>query len=352
VLFLSGCTWFGGGEKEEKKVVAPGIAPGAPGFETATDLPAGVLAVWSDGSTLLTQKEFDEILELAMKEQPELKGLAEAFMPMLKRNLLNSLVFGKIIERWMKDNKIDQSASYKSRLEKVTNAIKQRVNLEFFSKECEFVPKEKDLRDYYEKNKERIALVTRGGVKAIGVKFDTEDAAKAFLAKAEAKAADFEKLAEGDAKLAGNMQDFHYVNDDSRQIGKILRDKILALKAFPVVKLFKVDDKTFWVVKADERQETKYRAYDELKEGLENEVKQAKTGEAIQKKLEGLKNQYGVKINEEIIMPKQQQQAPRQLDPAQIQEALKRRAEAEEAKKGGAAKEAKKKPFKPVAKAA
>jgi len=306
VLFLSGCTWFGGGAKEEGK-------PQGPAFQTAKDLPAGALAVWADGTPLLTQKEFDEVLDIAMKEQPELQGLAEAFMPMLKRQLFNTLVQHKIIGKWVKENKIDQSAEYKQKMDQVAKAITQKVNVDFFAKRFEYTTTDKDLKEYYDKNKDRVALVAKGGTKATGVKFDKEADAKAFLAKAQAKGADLEKLAEADKK---KVEDFLFVNAESR-ISKQVKDAILAIKSFPTVTLVKENDKTFWVVKATEKQDTQYRTYDEMKEQLENIVKQTKQGEALMGELQKLQQKYGVKVKEDAFMPpKKEASVPAQMMPA------------------------------------
>jgi len=332
VLFLSGCKWFG-----DKKEAAK---PADPTYKT-TDLKEGVLAVWGDGTPLLTQKEFDEVLDFAMKEQPELQGLAEAFLPMLKKNLFNTLVTQKIISKWVEKNNIDKTEEYKAKLKKGIEAITLRINVDYFSKQFDHDPTPADLKDYYEKNKDRVALVSKGGIKAAGVKFDSQADAKAFLTKAKAKIADFEKLAKADEKLAKNLQDFNYVNKDSRQLVKALRDKILALTAFPTVILVKADDNTFWVVKATEKTEDKYRMFDELKEQIENMVRQTKQNEEAMKKLEGLKAEYGVKVDEDAFAPKQQ---------PQMSQMMKKPVPSPASKKGK--KPAAKAPVKPVAKAA
>jgi len=303
VLFLSGCKWFGGAKKEtEKKPVVPKVQ--------AADLQPGVLAVWGDGTPLLTQKEFDEVLDFAMKEQPELQGLAEAFLPMLKKNLFNTLVTQKIISKWVENSNIDQTEDYKKKLQKGKEAITLRINVDYFSKQFDYDPTVADLKDYYEKNKDRVALISKGGVKASGVKFHSQADADAFLTKAKVKGADFEKLAKADEKLAKNLQDFYYVNKESRQLVKALRDKILALTSFPTVIKVKVDDNTFWVVKATEKTEDKYRTFDELKEQIENMLKQTKQNEAAMKKIDDLKKEYLVKIDENAFAPPKKAQMP------------------------------------------
>jgi len=302
VLFLAGCAWFGGGDKKGDEAPVSTVA--------TADLPAGTLAVWGDGTALLTQKEFDEIFDMQMKEQPELQGLAEAFMPVLKKNLFNGLIAQKVISKWIDTSGVSKTPEYADKLKKVIEGITMRLNGEYFLKQFDYNPTAADIKKYYEDNKDRVALVSKGGVKASGVKFDSEAAAQVFLTAAKAKGADFEKLAKADEKLAKNLQDFYYVNKDSRQLVKALRDKILALRSFPTVIMVKVDDNTVWVVKATEKTEDKYRSLDELKEQIENMLRQTKQNEAAMKKLEGLKVEYGVKVDESIFAPNKQPQAP------------------------------------------
>lgn len=304
LVVLSGCKpweWITGKKTDTKKIEDIGF-PVMPGEQTA-DLPAGILAVWGDGTPMVTQKEFDERMEMIMKQKPELKDMQEAFMPMLKAQLFTGLVYTKVIGKWIKENKIDQQEEYKKMLDQFLEEVKIHVNTTFFSKEIEVEPTEADVKDYYEKNKDRIALVSRGGVQAVGVKFKDEKAANAFLDKAKAKGADFDKLVKADPVLKGNMQDFNLVNIQSRGIDRKLVKNILDIKDFPSAVLIKVDDKTFWVVNATSKEEAAYQPYSEVKENIYNMVKQTKQGEATQKRLDELKAKYGVKVKEKAFMP-------------------------------------------------
>jgi len=303
VLFaISGCGWFGG----DKNEAGPAI-PSMPGV--AVDIPKGALAVWGDGKPMVTQKEFDERLDVIMKK-PELKGVSEQLLPMLKAQLFTGLVFTKIIDKWVKENKIDKLPEYKKMLDQLLDEVKIHVNTSFFSKELDVEPSDADIKKYYEENKDRIALISRGGVKAMGVKFGDEKAALAFLEKAKEKGANFVKLVDADAKLKENMQDFNLVNKQSRGIDKILVEKILEMKKFPTVEMIKVGDKNVWVIKATEREKEAYKPYKEVKETIYAIVKQTKQNEVTQKKLDELKAKYGVKIKENAFMPPQPKKLP------------------------------------------
>lgn len=291
VLVLAGC---GFGPKGDKKVEAAGQ-------KSAVNMPEGVLAVWADGSSMISQKEVDEVLALAMKEQPELQGMNAAFMPMLKQNILNALVQHKVIEKYIEENKLNETAEYKSKLEQFVKSIKQKINVDFLAKEFENIAAtEKDNKEYYDKNKDRFAVVSRGGVKAAGVKFDKETDAQAFLAKVAGKVAEFEKTVKADVKLAKMLQDFNYVSAESR-LEKALVDGILTAKV-PGVIIVKVDDKNIWVVKVSEKKESQYRSFDDIKD----QIKQMRQGEALMNKLTELQKKYGVAVKENAFAPKQE----------------------------------------------
>jgi len=360
IVLLSGCKpldWIksklGGDKPSTVQKVEMGKLPQDAGSATlapstnTVDLPAGMLAVWGDGSSMVSQAEFDAKLALLMKEKPELKDVAEAFLPMLKAQLLTQLIYLKVIKKWAEENKVDQLPEFKEKLEQILNAAKEHLSAEFLAKELSVEPTSSELKDYYEKNKDRVALISRGGTKAIGVQFEDEAAAKAFLDKA--KGAKFDKAVE-ESKLKEKMQDFNFVNRQSRGIDRILVRKIMDIKKVPATELIKVNDKTFWVVNATEKKDAEYQPYAEVKDTVEAVVKQTKQGELMQKKLEELKAKYGVKVKEKAFMPPTQQQA---MIPPQIQEeAMKQAAAQQEGKEKTNIANTENKDVKPVTKAA
>jgi hypothetical protein len=130
-------------------------------------------------------------------------------------------------------------------------------------------------------------LISRGGIKAVGVSFDKMAAAQDFLAKAKASK-DITKAAQA-AQLSKNVQDFKMVNDQSVGIDSALRDKILEIKKVPAVELIKLSDNKIWVVSATEKEEAKYRPFEQIKSGLEQLVKREKSNEVFEQELNKLK---------------------------------------------------------------
>ena len=302
VLLLSGCGTTDKASVSKTKAVA--------------SMPGDVLATWSDGTPVVTQGEFDEMFEFVLKGKPELQNLPEAFLPMVKTQLLNSIVSQKILDKWVADNKVDQTKEYKDEYKMVLFNARMAANVSALAKTLDLAASEGDFRAYYDENKEKIALIAAGGVKAEGVRFNSEAEAKDFLAKA--KSGGFDKLVQADANMKKNLRDFQYVNDKSR-INKTLRDAILAIKRFPSVMMVKESDKAFWVVNATEKTEAKYQPYEALKAQIEGSVKQTKQQEGLMKKIDGLRDSYGVSIKERVFMPEQPKepgQGPQTMMPA------------------------------------
>jgi len=321
VVLLSGCKpldWIKGkmgGQKanpaaQVKQVGAAAVVAGTPG-----EVPAGMFAVWGDGTAMVTEKDFNDKLNMFMKERPELKEMSQAFMPVLKSQILTALLYNKIIGKWIKESGKDKSAEYMTMLNQVIENIKDRINAEFFARAHEVVVADKDKKDYYEKNKDRF-LGTRGGVKSSGIKFADKAKADAFATKAKAKGADFAKLAKAD-KL--EVEDFDFVNDQTRGMDEALVGKIVKMKV-PAVTVFEIADKDgkkiFWAVKATEKQKTSYKKYEEVEATIDAQLKQTEQGKALQKKLDELKTKYGVKVNEKAFAPPKMPMVPQMAPPA------------------------------------
>ena len=184
------------------------------------------------------------------------------------------------------------------------------LNTKYFSQEHPVQVADAELQEFYDKNKDTMPdlLISRGGTKAVGVSFDKEDDAKAFLAKVNAAKGDVKKAAD-DAKLSKNYRDFKLVNKQSVGIDAVLRDKVVELKKVPATELVKAGDKSIWVVRATEKEEVKYRPFDQVKAGLEQYVAREKRMEAFEKEISRLKQDYNVVVNEGYLKAQEEKLA-------------------------------------------
>ena len=294
VLLLSGCNWFG-------KKESAGVTDKTGAKEVVS---GDVVIATMGGKPVLTVKEFEERFEQLLAGQPQLRAMLQ-YMPDLKVDVAKSLVSQTVIDKFIEEGGIDKQAEYKNDLEQARNQAQKIVNVKYFRNVCVKPVTANDVKKYYDEHKDEHPelLLSRGGVAAVGVSFDKEADAKAFLAKVAGKhAEDFKKIAESD-KLGAKVRSFGFVNAQSLGIDTALRDKIVAFKK-AATEMIKLNDKTFWIVNIGAKEETKYRPFDEVKAGLEKFLASRKMEEAMEQKLEELKGKYDVKINEEILKSK------------------------------------------------
>jgi len=302
LVTLPGCLdWFGGGKK-----AAPAVKKSPAKGETsqAKDVVKAEAPVAEDGSkvlitmagkSLVTEKSLQEEIERLAGSSPELKE-AMAFMgPQIKHMIADQLILRAVIGRYIDERGIDKQDEYRKSLECVMAHARDSVNQQFFVKDIKASASEREVRDYYNKERERF-LVSQGGRKTKGVQFDTEALAKAFLRKVKSSGNDIVKAAQGEDGLAEKVRDFGLVHEDKIGIDPTLRTKILEVRgsAIPGAEVIEVDENTFWVVSISGQEEKKYRTFDEVKEQLKRILDEQAVAEASTKKLDSLKEKYGI----------------------------------------------------------
>jgi len=294
VLLLSGCNWFSS-EKTEK-------APGA----LNTNVTSGEWVVKIGNEIAVTPQQLQEEFNLLLEEKPQLKAMLP-LMPNLEQDVAKSLGSGKVIARYIKDNKIDQKLDYIAKRDRFLRTADQMLNLEFFKEEFPVKQlSDADAKKFYEENRDSMqgALISKGGVTVYGVSFDKKDDADAFFNKVKGiKNLDLKKVAQ-ENKLGDNFKDFNMVNAQSFGIEAVLRTKILAMKKFPKVEILPIGDKTFWVVHATGKKDPQYRSFDEVKDGVKNVAQQTEQVKQLQNELEKLMKKYDVQVNEDYFRSK------------------------------------------------
>ena len=294
VAFLPSCDWLKG------KI---GLNKDA---SNAVEVQEGEMVLATvDGKPLLTSGEFEKQFKNLIETHPY--GAMLAQMEGLDRRFFDGLVGQKLMTRYIEENGIDKTPEYKQQLD----ALVQMLNARFF--QMKHTPKvtEAELKAFYDQNKENMpeAVMSRGGVNAVGVSFAKEADAKAFLEKAKGNGAAkgnatfFEKLAK-DAGLGDKYRDFKMVNAGSPGVDPILRDKIVALSKFPALEIIKASDNTWYVVYASSKEAQKYRSFEELKSAIEQRLTAKKQEEAMEKAVDQLKKDYKVEIKEEYFAKK------------------------------------------------
>lgn len=307
LVMLSGCDWFGA-----KNTNGSGTMTSSEAVKTDVPQVKGEVLLSMDGKTLLTVPEFEEEMAQFLDLQPQYKQMM-AFMPDAEYQIFSNVKSERILDEWARKNKLTERLDFKRELEKIERLGKRQLAVKYFIEAHPVSVPASDVRKFYEENKTVYPdlQVSKGGVTAKGVKFDTEDAANAFLDKV--KGGDFEKVAKDEKQTVKN---FKNVSDKSLEVDEAVRKKLVGYKTFPaaaeVVKAKDKDKDVYWVIKAQSKEEAKYVPFDEIKDKIEEFLKEQKKGEMFMKELEKLQKELGITEHKEYFDRKKKEREAEQ----------------------------------------
>jgi len=252
-----------------------------------------------ENEPIITQASLEKEYQQLLQDQPQIAQM----LPLLggkeglEERLVTALTDRNVLRRWVADNKIDTQDEYQKEYERVVATVTDMLNMKYFNKQNQVVVAEKQVNEFYDQNKTSMPelLVSQGGVKAVGIKFDSKAEADAFLKKAKEKKSDLQAAAK-EAGLKDKIEDFRLVHAQSIGIAPVLRDKICAIGKCPTLDVFKIDDKAYWVVKASAKEDPVYREYAQVKDQLKRFLEEKEREKVVTAQMDQLKKQYNVKI--------------------------------------------------------
>lgn len=309
LLALSGCDWFGA-----KKISDSASVASTESVKTDVAQPKGEALLSINGKVLLTVPEFEEEMAQFLDLQPQYKQMM-AFMPDAEYQIFSNVKSERILDEWANKNKLNERADFKKELEKIERLGRRQLAVKYFIDAHPVSVPASDVRKFYDENKTVYPdlQVSKGGITAKAIKFNTQDAAKAFVDKVSAAGADFEKAAK-DENLT--VKNFKNVNDKSFEVEDAIRKKLLELKKFPssveVVTAKDKDKDIFWVVIAQSKEEPKYVPFEEIKGKIEEFLKEQKKGEMFMKELEKLQKDLNITEHKEYFDRKKKEREAEQ----------------------------------------
>jgi len=298
ILLLSGCNplkWFSGDKTEKASDM----------MEKGVDV-SGNWVVKVGDKVVVSLQEFQNDFNALLDEKPQLKAM-RPLMPNLEQDFAKGLSNYQAILQYVEENKIDQTPEYLAEKARMTRAVEQMLNQKFFAEAFPIAQlSDADAKKFYDEHKDSLQgiLISRGGVAARGVSFDTKADADAFYKKVKGvKNLDLEKVAK-EQKVDSNYRDFDMVHAQSFGLDPVLRPKIVALNKFPRTDVLSVGDKTFWVVHSSKKEESQYRSFEEVKEGVKQVAQQTEKAKHLQAELDTLTEKYNVQINDGYFQEK------------------------------------------------
>jgi len=273
-----------------------------------------------EGKTVVTEKSLEKAFQQLLQEDPRVAQMIPLMggEEVLKDRIVQALAEQKLMKRWAMDANLAQNAQFQSDRERMIDQIDYLLFDKYFKTNFKASVSDAEVKRFYEENKDKMPelLVSRGGVRAKGIKFESQEKAQEFLAKVNAAQQDLDKAAQ-EAGIAKDVQDFHVVNNQSVGLAPALRDKIMEIKKFPSVEVVKVDDKAFWVVKAMSKEETVYRKYDEIKDQIRGYLEGQKQEQMVSQEKDKLRKKYTLKVEKTFAQPGATEEESITIEPAQ-----------------------------------
>ena len=265
----------------------------------------GEVLVSIKGKPVITTDTLAVEKEKFFKSNPQFADALRHMNPKeFERNLLEGLIGQCVADEDIISNKIHESERYKTELKEIQKTMERMLNAKFFNEKVTVSVSDAEVKAFYDQHKDKMqgVLLSPGGNLAQGIEFANAADARAFLAKAK-MIKDFQKAAVED-KLTGKIKDFKLVNAQSIGIDEVLRDQIVATKTVPTIEMIEANGKS-WVVAVTAKEEPKYIPFEQIKDRLKPQFEQNKRVEILEKRINELRKEYGVTVNEEYFRPEQ-----------------------------------------------
>lgn len=258
-----------------------------------------VLASLKSGKALVTEEDFKAKIAQQLKASPYTANMSVDSIPLpAQRKFLDEIVNVELIAEWGVNENISSSAAFKKEFDEAVAALKKSLIAKRFVEDLQksITVSDEEVRQDYNKNKSRY-VKTPGGVLLSAVQFGSKSEAQQFFAAVKDKPAAFATVAK---KQDLKLREFGRVSKDAQGPARVreeLRDAALALKKFPGVELVKLDN-DFWVICGSDKQTASYYELAEIEGQLKNMLQANRFNEVLEKRLEGLKKEYPVEVNE------------------------------------------------------
>ncbi|MDR3549930.1 MAG: peptidylprolyl isomerase [Candidatus Babeliales bacterium] len=249
---------------------------------------------------VITKESFEKEFEQLLEENPHLISVLHE-IPDAKNNFLAGMINQMVVDTWIIENKIDKKTEYQIEMNRMMNSVKRMLNTKYFGLQHSVQVTSAEIAEFYEKNKDSMPdlIISHGGIKAVGVSFHKKADAKKFLAKVN-KTKNIKKTADA-AKVSENFCDFKVVNAQRLDIYPELRDKIIATIKVPSVEIIHIG-KTFWVISATEKVDTRYRSLEQVKDGLEKYISKEKRMKLLDTEITRLKTGLNIVVSEDVLL--------------------------------------------------
>jgi len=259
---------------------------------------------------VIKESEFLSSLNQMIQANQYFRGASAESLPKeLQRKFFDQLATQALIEKYSVKNSIEKDPEFIKAYEETEKLLKRSLMVQMFEKKLYDGIKvsDEDIQKHYAENKDRF-VKSAGGVLVAGARFDTDEAAQAFLAKAKADVNAFDKLVK-DEKGA-KFRDFGRVSKEAKNpqydvVPGPIKDTALGLTKLPAVDKVKVG-KEYWVIKAWDKKDAEIFDLAEIKQHIEAMLKNNLFKDALDKQLQDIKGDFKMTVNEDYFKEKAQ----------------------------------------------
>lgn len=271
---------------------------------------AGDTLVTIDGKVVLTSNEFDAKLLQKLQSHPQTAQIPVETIPMAaKRQFLNELVRLSLInDVWGEKNKIEETPAFKKSLAEKIELLKESLVVEAFVNQLktQISVSDADVKADYAKNKDKYVKVA-AGVNLTGISFDKKEAAVGFYDRAKLAPAEFNGMAK--REKGGKFKEFGRVDQLSAQVPADVRNSALGAGKTPRVALVTGKDGN-WVIYVTDKKEAVHYDLAEISNDLKAMLEANKFREELEGRIEEIKKDAKIEINEEFFVEKEQPGLP------------------------------------------
>lgn len=264
----------------------------------------GTILLNIDGKPAITEVDFNKHLAQMLQVNPYFRGASIDSLPApLKRKFFDELIKQELIIAWAEKNNIDQDPEFIKSFEEMKKLVKRSLLVQRFETKLfdDISVSEKEIKDHFNKNKDKF-IKEPGGTLVEGISFDDNTSATAFYDKVKGKESEFKSIAKATDK--DSFKDFGRVEEKQSGPGVTIpakiKEKALSLKNLPAIARVQADGK-IWVICASDKKAPQYFDFAEIREQLEGMLKNNKFREILNKKVDGLKGDFTIDVNEDYF---------------------------------------------------
>lgn len=257
------------------------------------------------GNSTITTDDFDEILKRIPPFNRKRYTTKEGKMELLDKLVEEDLFYQEALRRGL-----DKDAEFTKRIEQIRQGIlASMVKKELY--EQEFSVTENEVKDYYEKNKDKFMTPETVKVKLLLVRVKrnaTPEEEKQAKAKADQAAKELKSGGNWD-KIVDKYSDDRASKKKGGLLPKVrkgLRGEEFDAVAFAMTKPGQISDvfrdkRGFNIIQFEEKEDAKVKDFEEVKSTIDRRLKQEKLKEKMDSTMAGLRSKANVKINENVL---------------------------------------------------